>query len=67
MTRKSLLQQAMLNAPDLARLSGLPVETVRAIIFEKRKGRPETRRKLAAALRAHSETLSALADQLDRP
>lgn len=61
------IQTAMLNAPELARLSDLSVETVRAILYGKRNPRPETRRKLAAALRAHSQTLATLADQLDTP
>lgn len=63
--RKTPLQTAMLNAMDLSRMSGLPVETVRAVLYGKRRPRPETRRKLAAALRQHSETLSTLADSLD--
>lgn len=56
----------MLNAPELARLSGLPVATVRNALNGKRRPRASTRRKLAAALRAHSATLASLADQLDR-
>lgn len=61
------LRDAMLNAPTLARLSGLSVYTIRAILEGKRRRLyPSTRRKLAAALRAHSATLMALADQLEQ-
>ena len=55
----------MLNAPELARLSGVPLDTVRNALNGKRRPRPITRRKLAAALRQHSATLADLADQLD--
>lgn len=67
MKRKTPLQQAMLDAPQLARLSGVKLETVRAILYEKRHGLPATRRKLATALRQHSATLAALADALEPP
>ena len=60
------LQAAMLNAPDLARISGVSVWTIRAIINGDRVGSPDTRRKLAAALRQHSEKIATLADELER-
>lgn len=59
------LRLAMLNAPSLADLAGVSVYTVREIIAGRRDGNPETRRKLAAALRRHSDTLRSLADQLE--
>lgn len=63
---KELLRIAMLNAPSLARLSGVSVHTIRAILAGKRRRLyPSTRVKLAAALRAHSETLAALAEQFE--
>jgi DNA-binding LacI/PurR family transcriptional regulator len=60
------LRQAMLNARDLANLAGLPIATVRNALHGKRRPRPSTRAKLAAALRAHSATLATLADTLER-
>ena len=55
----------MLNAPILARISGVPLATVRNALNGKRRPRPVTRAKIAAALRAHSATLAVLADHLD--
>lgn len=68
MEPKKILHAALLNAPALSRLSGVPLDTVRAILNGKRT-RPyaATRAKLADALRSHSGTLAALADALDRP
>jgi DNA-binding LacI/PurR family transcriptional regulator len=67
MTDSEILKTALINAPALARLSGLSVHTVRAIIARKRKRLyPSTRAKMAAALRAHGATLATLADELDR-
>lgn len=62
---RALLHEAMLNAPTLARMSGVPLDTVRNALNGKRRPRPATRAKLAAALRAHSATLATLADALD--
>ena len=67
MKRKTLLQKAMLDAPQLAKMAGLNVETVRAIMYGKRRGLASTRRKIADALRRHSADLSVLADQLEAP
>lgn len=59
------LRQAMLNAPALSKLSGVPLDTVRNALNGKRRPRPATRAKLADALRRHSADLAALADQLE--
>ena len=67
MNERQMLRLAMLNAPSLADLAGVSVYTVREIIAGRRGGNPETRRKLAAALRQHSDTLATLADALDPP
>lgn len=64
----SLLRTAMLNAPVLAKLSGVSVHTVRAILNGKRaRLYPTTRSKLADALRRHAATLLSVADQLAPP
>lgn len=67
MTDSEILKAALIDAPQLARLSGLSVHTVRAVLHRKRNPRPETRRKLADALRAHGSNLDTLADALARP
>jgi DNA-binding LacI/PurR family transcriptional regulator len=68
MDEAKLLRQALVNAPQLARLAGVSVHTVRAILARKRtRIYPDTRRKLVAALRQHSATLAALADALADP
>lgn len=67
MTESEILKAALIDAPQLARLSGLSVHTVRAILHRKRTPRPETRRKLAAALRAHGSDLDTLAARLEAP
>lgn len=64
---RDTLRAAMLNAPSLARLSGVPVDTVRGVLNGKHRPRATTRRKLAEAIRAHSGRLAFLADQLDPP
>jgi hypothetical protein len=56
---------ALVNIPELARMTGLSPHTIRSLLLKRRRLRGPTRRKLAAALRQHSATLSALADQLD--
>lgn len=67
MDTRETLRLAMLNAPALARLSGVKLHTVRALLSGKRGKRPHrsTLRKLAAALRKHSATLASVADTLD--
>lgn len=66
-TTKQLLRTALLNAPALARLSGVKLDTLRALLAGKRKDpHPKTRRRLAAALRGHAVTLESIADQLER-
>lgn len=71
MTEREILKQAMLNAPQLSKLSGVPVSTIRAILkpplskSSRRRIYPETRRKLAAALASHSATLATLAATLE--
>lgn len=71
MEPREALKLALLNAPQLAALSGVKLNTIRAILkppaskSSRRRIHPETRRKLAAALRQHSATLATLADQLD--
>lgn len=72
MTPKQILRAALINAPELARLSGVSLSAIRAIMRPEgnkaaREPRPATRRKLAAALRKHSRTLDTLADSLDPP
>jgi hypothetical protein len=73
MTDRHAIKTALLNAPQLAKLAGVSVETIRALLkpsyahSARRKLRPETRRKLAAALRQHSATLATLADSLENP
>lgn len=68
MEPKDLLRAAMLNAPALARLSGLSIYSVREIMLGRRRRLyPATRRKLGEALRRHATTLAALADHLDPP
>ncbi len=65
MIERDAVKAILVNAPELARMSGLSIHTIRSILAGRRGGHPETRAKLAAALRAHSTTLAALADQLD--
>lgn len=67
MEPKRILHDALLNAPALAKLSGVSVHTVRAILAGKRERLyAATRTKLADAMRRHSDTLAALADELER-
>lgn len=56
---------AMLNAPGLAELAGVSVWTVRAYIAGQRDLLPETRAKIADAMRRHSDNLRSLADRLE--
>lgn len=68
MNESEVVKTALLNAPELARLAGVSVHTVRAVIAGKRtRLYPSTRAKLAAAFRAHSSTLAALADEIECP
>lgn len=58
---------ALVNIPELAKMSGLSPHTIRSVLLGRRRLRTPTRRQLAAALRSHSATLASLADQLDGP
>lgn len=60
-----LLEQTRIPLPKLAELSGVSAGYLKQLSAGNYEAGPDTRAKLAAALRAHSETLSALADQLD--
>lgn len=67
-TESEILKAALINAPQLARLSGVSVHTVRAILARKRaRLYSTTRSKLAAAMRRHAADLLTLADQLEAP
>lgn len=56
---------AMLNAPSLAEMAGVSVWTVRAYIAGQRGLLPETRAKIADAMRRHADNLRTLADRLE--
>lgn len=64
---RDAVKAALLNIPELSKLSGLSSHTIRSVLARRRKLRAPTRRKLAAALRAHSSRLAILADQLESP
>lgn len=59
------LAAALVNIPQLARMTGLSPHTIRSVLLGRRGLRGPNRRKLAAALRQHSATLASLADQLE--
>jgi transcriptional regulator with XRE-family HTH domain len=63
---EELLSRARLDYPALARLSGLSEGYIRQLSAGNRNAGPQSRAKLAAALRAHGATLATLADELDR-
>lgn len=68
MDARTILRTVLLNAPALARLSGVSKHTITAILAGKRhRLYPSTRKKLAAALRGHVVTIAAAADLLDPP
>jgi len=62
---RDLFRDANLPLPKLAELAGVNVNTLRSMSVGRTRPRPSTRRKLAAALRAHSATLEALARSLE--
>lgn len=68
MDTRTILRTVLLNAPALARLSGVSLHTIRAVLAGKRqKLYPSTRKKLADGLRKHAELSNDAADLLDPP
>ena len=60
-----IFRDANLPLPKVEKLAGLNINTVRSISSGRANPRAVTRRKISAALRAHSATLATLADQLE--
>jgi DNA-binding transcriptional regulator YdaS (Cro superfamily) len=62
-----LLKTARLDFPKLAALSGLSEGYLRQLSSGNRNAGPQSRSRIAAALREHSGTLAVLAEQLEKP
>jgi len=62
-----ILAGARLTLPILARKAGVKLGYLKQLSAGNAEAGPDTRRKLADALRAHSATLASLADQVDPP
>lgn len=62
---RAAIDAALLNIPQLARMTGLSPHTIRSVLHRRRALRAATRARLAAALRQHSATLATLADSLE--
>lgn len=65
MIERDAMKAALVNIPELAKMSGLSPHTIRSVLLGRRRLRKPTRAKLAAALRKHTRTLASLADALD--
>lgn len=63
----TILKQSRLNLPILAKLAQVDLGYLKQLSAGNSAAGPDTREKLAKALRAHSETLATLADALERP
>jgi transcriptional regulator with XRE-family HTH domain len=60
-----VIQSVSVSLPELAKLAGISLFTLRSYREERRTPSPENLRKLAKALRAHAMELNETADRLD--